>query len=85
MASRADILRAREAAAWVVRSDARLLGIPSVRPIMIEAAVSMAFGPDVCHNIYDVPAAHDEENEAVILEVLDRAAAAAKKAIKSPT
>lgn len=72
--------RALERASYTVRSDGRLLGIPSVRPMMIEVAAMRAIGADIQLD-KKVWLDQHEENHPAIVEVLDRAVEEARAAI----
>lgn len=70
--------RALEKATMVIKDDRRLLGIPSVRPILIEVAALKALGArnvKIDKKVYD--SVHPE-NFDPMFEALERATEAAK-------
>lgn len=70
---------AKIAAAWVIREDRMLLGIPSVRDGLIELAALAAIGAEVDLTPQDP----DPENRIAIQCSLERAVSAARAAAAS--
>jgi hypothetical protein len=69
--------RALAKATLVIKDDRRLLGIPSVRPILIETAALNAIGADAKLDSKVYSAVHPENVEPM-LEALEAAQKAAK-------
>jgi hypothetical protein len=67
-----------EAAAWVIRQDPKLLGIPSVRTTLIEMAVKIAKGAARAPSPSEVTFTH-ADNVPAVLDALRRAVEAARR------
>lgn len=67
-----------QAAALVIRQDAKLLGIPSVRPRLIEDAVRVGTSRDRMPDRIDYKGLTHEDNLPAVLSALHRAVAAVR-------